>query len=81
MSKMMRISELTSENLDYLSKKTGKTKIELMEQAIDLLTRQNFFDQLNKGYKELKANKKEWREYQEELENWDANLYDGLNDE
>lgn len=77
MSKMMRISDETAEKLNYLSENTGKTKLEIMEEAIELLAKKKFFKELNDGYKKLSKN----QEYLDEIEEWDQTLLDGLEDD
>lgn len=40
--------------------------------------REKFLKKANKEFAKLKRNKKEWKKYQEELEEWDVTLSNGL---
>jgi predicted DNA-binding protein len=81
MSKMTRISDATSSNLDHLCKETGKSRQLLIEEAIERLSRQYFLHKANEAYESLRHNKKAWKEHLKEQSLWDNALEDGLVDE
>ncbi|MCK4651028.1 hypothetical protein KAT08_02510 [Candidatus Babeliales bacterium] len=78
MSKMVRISEETSTNLTALQKSTGKSKVTLVEIAIDKLYKDFFLLKANRAYEKLKKNKKKWNEELKERESWENTSNDGL---
>lgn len=81
MSKTVRISEETNNNLDQLSKSIGKSKQDIVEKAVNLLARQYFLKKASKAYEALKKNKKTWKEELEERGEWDVTLDEGLSDD
>jgi predicted transcriptional regulator len=74
----VRISESSHRSLKELAAETGQTMVEVLDQALDAYRRKLFFDRLNAGYAELRADPKAWAEHQAELKEWDATLMDGL---
>ncbi len=72
------ISEASHRILRELAERTGRTVTEVLEQAIDAYRRQLFFEQLNAGYAELRADPEAWAEMEAERKVWDATLTDGL---
>lgn len=72
MSKMIRINETTQTKLNKLHKITGRSKQALMEQAINNLARDAFFDAANKSYENLRNNKEAWQEELEERALWES---------
>lgn len=81
MSKIMRISDSTAQNLDELAKATGDSKQALLERAVQAYVRKQFIKKANEDYAELKKDPKAWAELQKEQEEWNITLSDGLNDE
>lgn len=81
MSKMMRISDQTAQNLAQLSKVIGKSKQIILQKAVEAYVREQFLKKTNEEYSKLKKDKKEWKKLQEELEEWDVTLSDGLENE
>jgi hypothetical protein len=74
----VRISDSSHQSLKDLAAQTGQTMVEVLDKALDAYRRKLFFDRLNAGYAELRADPKAWAEYQSELKDWDATLMDGL---
>jgi predicted transcriptional regulator len=72
------ISEASHRILRELAERTGRTVTEVLEQAIDAYRRQLFFEQLNAGYAEPRADPEAWAEMEAERKVWDATLADGL---
>src|SRR3990172_8635395 len=52
MSKMMRINDATAEQLENLTKITGKSKQDLIAKAIDALARELFLKKTNEEYEQ-----------------------------
>ena len=74
----IRISEASHQILNELAEQTGQTMMEVLDKALDAYRRKLFFDQLNAGYAELRADPEVWAEHLAEREQWDATLMDGL---
>ena len=74
----VRISEESHRVLKDLSEQTGQTMMVVLEKALDAYRRKLFFEQLNAGYAELRANPEAWGEHVAERKEWDATLMDGL---
>ena len=78
MSKMMRISNETSQHLDELSTDKKIPKQKIIEKAVEMFARKYFLIKTNKEYSELKKNTKNWQHELDELEEWDTTLLDHL---
>jgi hypothetical protein len=74
----VRISEASHQILKELAEHTGKTMMDVLDKALDTYRRTLFFEQLNAGYAEFRADPKAWAEHQAERKLWDATLMDGL---
>jgi hypothetical protein len=74
----VRISEASHELLKELAVQTGQTEMDVLDKALDAYRRKLFFEKLNAGYAELRADPKAWAEHLAERKPWDATLMDGL---
>ena len=74
----VRISQISHHILKGLAEHTGMTMMELLDQALDAYQRKLFFEQMNAGYAELRADQRAWSEHLAERQTWDATLMDGL---
>jgi predicted transcriptional regulator len=74
----VRISEAAQQILNELAAQTGQTTMEILERALDAYRRKLFFEQVNAGYAELRADPAAWAEHLAERKQWDATLMDGL---
>jgi hypothetical protein len=72
------ISEASHRILKELAEQTGQTMMDLLDKALDAYRRKLFFEQLNAGYAELRADPKAWADHLAERKLWDATLMDGL---
>jgi hypothetical protein len=72
------ISEAAYQLLKQLAEQTGQTTMDLLDKALDAYRRKLFFEQLDAGYAELRADPKAWAEHLAERKLWDATLMDGL---
>lgn len=75
------ISEASHQLLKKLAEHTGQNMTDVLAKALDTYRRQVFFEQLNAGYAELRADPKAWAEQMAERDDWDATLQDGLDQE
>jgi hypothetical protein len=74
----VRISEASHQILKELAQQTGQTMMAVLDKALDVYRRKVFFEQLNAGYAELRADPEAWAEHLAERKLWDATLMDGL---
>lgn len=72
------ISEAAHRLLQELAAQTGQTPMDVLDKALDAYRRKVFFEQLNAGYAELRADPEAWAEVEAERQLWDATLMDGL---
>ncbi len=80
MSRMTRISETAAKNLDVLVKKIKKPRQLILEQAIELLIREQFLREANEAYARIKENPEAWKEMMDEYKEWDVTLADGIDE-
>jgi predicted transcriptional regulator len=74
----VRISEASHQLLKELADQTGQTMMDVLDKALDAYRRKQFFDQLNAGYAELRADPQALADHLAEQQLWDATLMDGL---
>lgn len=74
----VRISEASHQLLKILAERTDQTMMDVLAKALDTYRRKLFFDELNAGYAELRADPKAWAEHLAERKLWDKTLMDGL---
>jgi hypothetical protein len=74
----VRISAASHRLLKELAEQTGETMTDVLDKALDAYRRKVFFEQLNAGYAELRADPQAWTEHLSERALWDATLLDGL---
>jgi hypothetical protein len=74
----VRISKASHRLLREMAEQTGQTMMEVLDKALDAYRRKLFFEQMNEGYAELRADPKAWAEVEAERKLWEATLMDGL---
>jgi hypothetical protein len=74
----VRISEASRRILKDLANQTGQTMMDVLDKALDAYRRKLFFEQMNAGYAELRADPEAWAEAEAERKLWDQTLMDGL---
>src|SRR5947209_2000933 len=74
----VRISEASHQILRELAEQTGNTMMDVLDRALDSYRRKLFFERLNAGYGELRADPKAWAAHLAERKLWEATLMDGL---
>ncbi len=72
------ISEASYRLLKELADQTAQTMPDVLAKALDAYRRKVFFEQMNAGYAELRADPEAWAEHLAERKLWDATLMDGL---
>jgi hypothetical protein len=77
----VRISEVSHRILRELAEQSGQTMTDVLDKAIDAYRRKLFFEQMNAGYAELRADPQAWAAAEAERKLWDATLMDGLVDD
>jgi hypothetical protein len=75
---IVSISEAAHQILKELAEQTSQTMMAVLDKALDAYRRKLFFEQLNAGYAELRADPAAWPEHLAEQKLWDATLMDGL---
>ena len=81
MSKILRISDEAYTKLHQITKNTGLSNQEVINEALKNLEKETFLKQANEAYAAMKKDPKQWREHQEEIALWETTLSDGLEDE
>ena len=74
----VRISKTSHQLLQELAKQTGQYMMDVLNNALDAYRRQIFFEKLNAGYTELRADSKAWAKMNKERNLMDNTLLDGL---
>jgi predicted transcriptional regulator len=74
----VRISAASHQTLKEVAEATGQTMTDVLDKALDAYRRKLFFEQMNAGYAELRADPEAWAEHLAERKLWDATLMDGL---
>ncbi len=72
------ISEISYRILKELAEQTGQPMAAVLDRALDAYNRKLFFEKLNAGYAELRADPEAWAQHLAERQQWDATLMDGL---
>lgn len=74
----VRISDSAHETLRGMSKAEGKPMLALLDEAVEILRRQRFLEQVNTAYERLRRDPRTWEAVERERRAWDATLADGL---
>lgn len=74
----VHLSEASHRILVDLTERTGLPEAEVLDRALTDYHRKLFFDRLNAGYAELRADPRAWAEHLDERKAWGATLADGL---
>jgi Ribbon-helix-helix protein, copG family len=76
-----RISKNSDAIIQELVLKTGKTKVEIIEEALESYRYLERMRILNEQYERLRSDKKAWEQELKERHELDGTLMDGLEDE
>lgn len=74
----IRISDTARGTLRELARAEGKSMLALIDEAVEVLRRQRFLEQVNAAYAALRDDRRAWEEIQAERGEWDITLSDGL---
>ena len=76
MAKIVKLSEKASQIIDELAEQLNVSKQKIIENALKSYEKEVFFKKLSADYVELKKDSKAWKEYQDEISQWDVTLKD-----
>lgn len=74
----VRISPTASSVLQRLTKRLGRSKSSIVEQALRVLEAQTFAAQVRDSYAKLRQDDHAWKEYMDEVASWDSLAGDSL---
>jgi len=74
----VRISDDTHGRLRDLARSEGTSMQALLDEAVEMLRRHRFLEQLNTAYAELRSDPKAWSAIEAQRGEWDSTLLDGL---
>jgi hypothetical protein len=74
----IRISRSTHDLLRELARRSDRSMVQLVDEAVRDYQRKRFWDDYQASYTALKADSRAWAEYQEEVGAWEATIADGL---
>ncbi len=80
MAQTSRISAKSDEIIHEMAAITGKAKIEIIEEALEVYRHHERMRLFNEGYEKLKVDKKAWKKELKEREELEGTLEDGLED-
>jgi predicted transcriptional regulator len=81
MTTTIRVSDQTHDALRLLAETTGEPMARLVERAVERLTAEQFFSEIDRAYEQLARDPKALSEETAEREAWDVTLADGLDDD
>jgi len=81
MAHTARITPMSDAIIQELATKTGKSKIIIIEEALEAFRFKERMRLFNESYEKLKADKKKWTKELNDREELEKTLLDGLNDE
>jgi predicted transcriptional regulator len=74
----LSMSESTRQKLQELAAQSGRSVTEVLERAVEEYHGRQFWEAVNKGYAELRADPEAWAAEEAERRAWDGTLMDGL---
>ena len=77
----IEITQESRELLQALAHKTRQSETEVLGRALAVYRRQVFFEEMNAGYADLRADQNAWLEHEAERKQFDSTLADGLNED
>ena len=81
MALISRISPKSDEIIHEMVSITGKAKIEIIEEALEVYRHHERMRLFNEAYDRLRSDKKTWKKELKERERLEGTLEDGLEDE
>ena len=80
MTTTVRISASVHDLLKQESRESGQTMQAVLEEALELLRRKRFLDEVNAGYARVREDEHAWGEMLDERAAWETTDGDGLKD-
>lgn len=74
----VRISKKSHRLLRQLGEASGQSMLTVLDEALKAYRKKQLFDEANAAYEALRSDPKEWALYEQEIEDWDGTLLDGL---
>ena len=81
MSKLVRVSDEVFSKLTYIAQRTGSSKQDVIDAALENWERDTLLKQANEAYAVAKNDNRQQKEELEEVSLWESTLGDGLEDE
>jgi hypothetical protein len=75
---MARLSAQAHSKLQLIAGRQGQSQQDVLEAAISLYERKQFFEEASRAYAELRQNAKHWTELEEERAVFDGTVADGI---
>ena len=75
---LVRIDIMDKMVLDKLAAKTGESTPKLLHRAVTQLNKELFFEQMNRGYRNLRNDSEAWKSEMEDRALFENTLGDGL---
>jgi predicted transcriptional regulator len=72
------VSETARQKLQELARQSGRSVAEVLERAVEEYHSRQFWEAVNKGYAELRADPEAWAAEEAERRAWEGTLMDGL---
>jgi predicted transcriptional regulator len=72
------VSEGTRKKLQELAEQSGRPVAEVLARAVEEYHSRQFWEAVNRGYAELRADTEAWAAEEAERRAWDATLMDGF---
>jgi predicted transcriptional regulator len=77
----VRVPSETRDAMREMARREGVPMVIVLQKAVDAYRRRRFWDEVDRAYASLRADRKAWKKEEDERRVWnDANL-DGLGDE
>lgn len=77
-STTVRINPRTHQLLRHLADKSGQTMQTVLDNALQIYSEHNFWDDVERSYAQLKTKPDQWQAELDERKQWEAALLDGL---
>lgn len=77
----IRIDRTAHERLKQIAEKEHSSLSGVINELLDRYEQEEFRRAVHEGFRRLREDPEEWADYKRELQEWDAVLMDGLEDE
>ena len=76
----IHVRPATRQTLEQLATDTRSSVQNVLDAAVEVYRRQVFLEQTNQALADLRKEDRTWKEYQQEIEQWETTGNDGLSD-